>query len=277
MRTSRLLSPTLFLATCVLSIAAAEEPKVNDQQRAEHLSHMKAVAGSIRLNDDLRRPDSAVTLVEEPVLRYTDNTRLLYESSLWMWSSGGRPSAVLAVEYYPKDPRGPRWLFEIASLSAERIAAQHETDLRWTAKEPGLKLGTLESAQRPAEKAVRRLAQMKEISRRFTAHETAAVGGRIELRLLTSPLFRYSDPDANIIDGAIFALANGTNPEVLLVLEAHDVKDADSAWHYALVQLTGASVAVELDGKEVWQCGEADPPAIRESYVNGWISETKKK
>ena len=60
----------------------------------------------------------------------------------------------------------------------------------------------------------------------------------------------------------------------LLVLEARVVQ-GKSVWQYALVQMTGEPVAVELDGKEAWKQEAAEPPAVRASYVNGWI-ETKK-
>ena len=263
----------VVVAIGVVPVATGNEPReFTQREREEHLGQMKEVAASIRLLSKPEQADSEVKLVDKPILRYSDDTRLLHESSLWIWSSGGRPSAVLAVEYYPKDKRGPRWLYEIASLSAERITAQHETDLKWTAKEPGMKLKAIERADLPAEKAPRRLAQMKALQRRFTAHETAAIGGRIELRPLSSPLFRYSDEDAGIADGAIFAFANGTNPEVLLVLEAEARKDAAAVWNYSLFQMTGAAISVELDGNEIWQREEADPPAVRDSYVNGWIT-----
>ncbi len=104
---------------------------------------------------------------------------------------------------------------------------------------------------------------------RFTAR---LVAFSFHLRQLASPLHRYADESAGIVDGAIFAFANGTNPEVLLVLEAQAAKDSTLHWHYSLAQMTGGAVTVELDGKEVWQQTEADPPAVRDSYVNGWLS-----
>jgi hypothetical protein len=251
----------------------AQEPQTSlDETRARQLARMKAVASSIRLLADAERADSTVKLVGEPILKYTDNTRKNRESSLWIWSSGGRPVAVLGVEFYADPPMGPRWLFEIASLSENRIAAQHAPDLDWTAKAPGLAWTPVAGAGAPADSALRRLAQMKTILRSFTAHESAVIEGRIELRPLTSPLVRYAEPDAGILDGAIFAFANGTNPEVLVVVEAYAAKDSERRWRYALAQMTGAAVAVELDGKEIWQRGEADPPAIRDSYINGWLS-----
>jgi hypothetical protein len=273
---SRSLPAPLILAALLGLASADEPPEISPQQRAAHLQHMREVAASIRLLAKPTRDDSAVPLREEPLLRYTDNTRFNYDSTLWIWAGGGRPTALAAVEYYPRHPEGPRWLFEVASLSTQPIAAQRDPDLHWTAKEPGLKLRPLDDARPIAEKATRRLSQMKEMCRRFTAHESAVVEGRVELRLLSSPLYRYADADAGVTDGAIFAFANGTNPEVLLVLEAHGGKDKDP-WHYALVQMTGGAVSVELDSKEVWQREEADPPAVRPSYVNGWISSASKE
>ena len=274
MSRSQSLLVLLLLPMSLIGRAAAEEP-ASDTERARHLERMREVAGSIRVLADPQRAESAVTLKQEPVLRYADSTRQTLESSLWIWSDGGRPAAILAVEYYPKGPTGPRWLYEIASLSTAPIAAECEGTFRFAAKGPGLKLEELADAPPPAEKEVRRLAQMKELRGRFTAYENATVNGRIELRPLVTPLLRYSDAKQGLVDGAIFALASGTNPEVFLVLEAQAVK-GKSVWQYALVQMTGEAVAVQLDGKEVWKQEGANPPAVRASYVNGWI-ETKKE
>lgn len=263
-----------LMALLFANTVRAEEREISDAQRAEHLAHMKKVASSIKLLTTPRDLKSAVELKAEPILRYADNSRFNNESTLWLWTSGGRPSAIVAIEYYPRHPKGPQWLYEIASLSPNRISAEREPELRWTAKEPGLALQVLEDAKPVADKAPRRLSQMKEMCRRFTAHESAVIEGRVELRLMSSPLFRYTDSEAGLIDGAIFAFANGTNPEVLLVLEANDDKDAPP-WHFALVQMTGGAVSVELDEKEVWKRGEADPPAVRDSYVNGWLPDMK--
>jgi hypothetical protein len=263
----------LLLSIGLIARAAAEEPG-SDGERARHLERMRELAGSIRLLADPKRAESVVKLKQEPVLRYSDSTRQAHESSLWIWSDGGRPTAILAVEYYPKGPKGPRWLYEIASLSTERIAAECEGSFRFTAKEPGLKLQTLADAPPPAEREARRLAQMKELRGRFTAYENATINGRIELRPLVTPLLRYAEAKEELIDGATFAFASGTNPEVLLVLEAQ-VVEGKPQWQYALVHMTGEAVTVQLDGKEVWKQAGDNPPAVRASYVNGWI-ETKK-
>ena len=263
----------LLLVLCDASLLYAQEAgRPSGDERAKHLARMRAVASSITLLAEAGREASVVKLVDEPILRYTDDTRKNSESSLWIWSGGGRPAAVLAVELYPKPPRGPRWLVEIASLADQRIAARHDTDLNWTGRSPGLVCQTLADVDPPAATAPRRLTQMKSLFRTFTAHESAVIEGRIQLRQLTSPLHRYSQADAGILDGAIFAFANGTNPEVLAVLEAHAAGDAKPRWRCSFAQMTGGAVTILQGDKEIWSCTEADPPAARDTYVNGWLS-----
>lgn len=48
-----------------------------------------------------------------------------------------------------------------------------------------------------------------------------------QMRLLPRPLCRYSDPESNIVDGAVFGFAtNGVNPDLHVLIEI--VKDGDS-------------------------------------------------
>ena len=126
----------------------------------------------------------------------------------------------------------------------------------------------------PSDKAPLRLAQARQIRQRFGAREKEGTEGRIELRALSSPLYRYKDEQTGILDGMIFAFANGTNPEVLLLLEAQlETESKNVIWKYGFAQMSGADVSASLDDKEVWKQGEADPPAVRDSYVNGWLAD----
>lgn len=264
------------LPTLSRSISAEDQlvDKNAAKQKTEHLERMRKVAQSIHVfevRDDKR---VETILVDQPILAYRDDTRKQDDSTMWIWGNKGRPSAMLAVEYYPQFPIEKRWLFEIASLSAGQIAAERGQDLHWQARKSGLNLQPLADADVPAGKATTRLAQMRQLRRRFTAHEREGTNGRIELQPLAAPLHRYQDPQQGIIDGAVFAFANGTNPEVLWIIEAHGKPGAPSTWQFGLAQMTGAEVFVQLDNKEIWTRAEADPPAERESYINGWMPET---
>ncbi len=261
----------------VLSIlpsgAADDQPleKPTAQNKAAHLERMHKLAQSIRVFEVRNDKRVAAELVGHPVLAYRDDTRQQDDSTMWIWGTPGRPTAMLAVEYYPQRPIEKRWLFEIASLSTGQIAAERDPELHWQARQPGLNLQLLAGAAGPAEKATSRLAQMRQLRRRFTAHEREGTDGRIELQPLATPLHRYQDPAQGILDGAVFAFANGTNPEVLWIIEAHSTAGAPATWQFGLVQMTGAEVFAELDGKEIWTRNDADPPAERDSYLNGWM------
>lgn len=264
------LLPCLFL---VAQLSAQGDPAANatEQERAAHLEKMRSIAQSIHVYELSEKQPTRVGLIEQPVLKYSDDTRKLHESTMWVWGAEGRPSAIIAVEHYPQKPTEPKWLYEIVSLSTGRIAVERTPELNWKAREAGLQLKVLEKAPAPSDKAATRLRQMRDLQARFTAHERAAVGGRIQLKPLSRPLHRYQSPVSGVLDGAVFAFANGTNPEVLWIIEARAVGKAPPTWHFALAQMTGAEVFVNLDQKQIWECREADPPAERGAYINGWM------
>ena len=189
------------------------------------------------------------------------------------WTAQRDPGAGVSSQ----EPARARWLYEIASLSTQKIAAERGDDLRWDCQGAGLGVTRLDDAGPVADKVGRRLAQLKELRDRFTAYEKAAIEGRIELRPLAAPLHRYDSSDEGVVDGAILAFCIGTNPEVLLVLEAQETKGAPAAWHYALVQTSGEAVSAQLDGKQIWERGHAHLPAVRDSYVNGWLPAHKRE
>ncbi|MGH7134256.1 MAG: hypothetical protein ACREHD_00865 [Pirellulales bacterium] len=111
-----------------------------------------------------------------------------------------------------------------------------------------------------AETAPRRLRQMLGMANDFTAvlmdYRNNDKGERQALRLLTSAVYRYSSPDRDVKDGAIFAFVLGTDAEVLLLLEARGAKGANR-WQYALARLNSDELAAFCSGKEVWRVGKA--------------------
>ncbi len=260
----------LILAVTV-GVALSDE-KADEAYRASQLHRMKSIAEKFEVETAWESKPVAAKLKSNPLLKYNDSTRRNHESTLWLWTERELPSALMAVEFYPNDPRGPRWLFEIVSLSNSKIGVARGGDWKWQAKQPGVIRKPVPGDLKPADKPALRLSQARQIRQRFAAHEKEGTVGRIELRPLSTPLYRYADEATGVIDGAIFAFANGTNPEVLLLLEAQrDAATKQDIWTYGFAQMTGAEVYASLDEREVWSQKEADPPAIRESYVNGWL------
>ena len=72
------------------------------------------------------------------------------------------------------------------------------------------------------------------------------------LRLLTNPLLRYDDQKAGLMDGAVFALVHGTDPEMIIMIESRKKDGKAAEYLYALAPMTGYELRGYLDKKEVW-------------------------
>jgi hypothetical protein len=64
------------------------------------------------------------------------------------------------------------------------------------------------------------------------------------------------------MDGAIFLMAYGRNPEIALLIEAHREDKGERAWSYGLALIGPARVRINLDDREI-----ADLP---KPVVAGW-------
>ena len=82
---------------------------------------------------------------------------------------------------------------------------------------------------------------------------------------MSQPIHRYSNE--RVIDGGVFSYAQGTNPEILLLLEL--VKsDDDASWHYALARMTGYPVEVHDGDEVIWSPGSGGNGAFDRPYFN---------
>jgi hypothetical protein len=80
-------------------------------------------------------------------------------------------------------------------------------------------------------------------------------GKQSDLRLIAQPLLRYQPKNQSTIDGALFSFSLGTDPEVILILEARNEKDALS-WQYACARYHYIDLKSYYKDKEVWHAAE---------------------
>jgi hypothetical protein len=240
-----------LLVSSISSMPAQDEP-----QAKQRLEFMKAEVGSFEPEPSELGPKAAFTFASKPLLRYSDPTRgggnkdfaanVLLDAGVWRLGTEGRPTALVTVEIY-QEPDGSRVLaYEFLSLSETTFSLRHKTKkIRWDAKGSALNLKALPDAPKPAATAAERLVQMRQLARRFAATERLK-NESIECRLLTQPIDRYQSAAEKIVDGAIFAYANGTNPELGVVFESNGER-----WQYGVIRLTAAESSVTLDGRQV--------------------------
>jgi hypothetical protein len=96
--------------------------------------------------------------------------------------------------------------------------------------------------------------------------------GRIQLRLLPTPIDRRSDPEAGLIDGILFTFVYATSPVVLLGLEVWSDRAGVRTWRYGLVRQGTGEATANLDGKSVWTVPVLTSPIDSDLYVSRPIS-----
>jgi hypothetical protein len=255
----------------VLSVSSVHGD--DEQEAKKRLEYMQAALTNLEIkSSDLKA--KALVVSDKPLLRYSDPTRgldekapknILLDAGVWRLGTEGRPTALIGIEMY-QPPTGPRILsYEFLSLTETKFSLKHKTeDIRWDATASGLTLKELPEAPKAAATAAGRLTQMRQLVRRFGAKERFNKD-LIDCRLLAQPIDRYTSEADKIVDGAIFALANGTNPEIGIMLETDGTH-----WKYGILRLTSAESLVTLDDKEVESYAQFRYDTKEGPYNGGW-------
>jgi hypothetical protein len=250
----------VWVVGAALTSVQAQEASVDDE-RARRAAEMEQRAKGIRVYQVRENDRLEVPRHERPLLRFSDPSRDFFDGTLWAWGTSGRPVAVVTLERYKSF-----WSYELVSLVEGGIAAQLPDGRRWAPGRPGLEWQRFPDAPVPAEVAAHRLLQMKALAERLSAVETVPEGD-CELRLMPTPIHRYSDRQGGMFDGALFIFVYGTNPEVLVVVECRDGEEP--VWYFSLSRLTTALVTVRLDGRAVWtKPALSAPNRLREPYMS---------
>ena len=242
-----------------LLVRADDAPSGNAATEAAEASRLAADEVG---NWTFRLRDEAKTKLEvdpSPVLRWTNPGSGRVYGSVFLATSGGRPEAVFAVYKWYHPYHG--FEAEMQSLSLSGIEATRDMTEQWHPAAPGIEPRDLPGAPAPADTAGRRLRQLGTLAPRFSAHlvkpRGESPGDPLALRLLTKPIFRCQASGGALIDGALYAFVQGTDPEVFLLIEARQEEGAPR-WRYALARMNRDAVWAELDGREVWRVPQID-------------------
>lgn len=238
----------LGLFVLLVSSVSAED----DPQAKQRLKWMQDAVDGLEPESSELKTKAALTFASKPLFRYSDPTRTaagnsLLDATVWRLGTEGRPTALVTIEIYQASDAPGLLSYEFLSLSGSKFSLKHKMGKinRWDPTESGLTLKELPDGPKPAATAAERLVQMRRLARRFKTKERVGKDS-IECRLLTQPIDRYHSEADKIVDGAIFAYVNSTNPELGVVLET----DGDH-WSYGTLRLSSAPLSVALDSREV--------------------------
>ena len=205
---------------------------------------------------DVFPEEGAEALKRLTVIRWTSVVREQKgEAMMVVWIHNGRPACMASI--YPWDGH---MVHEFDSLSREaKLFARDKDKVIWAPQAAGVEFKAVPKAPPPAKTAAERLRQMKALAEGFKGTMTGWMADNSDqesLRLLPRPLHRYDlanvkAPDPKLVDGALFAYVQGTDPEIVLVLEA--VGTAEKAeWQYACVRATSGGLEMKLGDEVVW-------------------------
>ncbi|RCS40581.1 hypothetical protein DTL42_24735 [Bremerella cremea] len=199
---------------------------------------------------------------KQPLVIWSNPTRpAAPHGCIFIWNAAGRPQAVGSVFTFVIRNE-VRLKHQLHSLSSEPLEATFREQTVWKPTQPGVTWINLPAEISPHDNPRLRLTQMRGIARQYQARLEKPDGSKTQLELKPTPLYRYQSQNAKVVDGAIFSFANGTDPDVLMLLEAYEDDTQKVRWRYAFARFHYWRLVVENnEGAVVWEV-EAEPALI---------------
>lgn len=239
----------------------AEESRVASQAAAVAFQSLQ---GLIHEAESLERRE--LERVPDSLLRWSNPAAGRVYGDVFLWTDAGRPAAIASIY---------RWFHPYQSLTAEfcalsdaTLSVERHSRPIWRPSPAEIAWKPVPGAPVPAAVRPGRLRQMRGLASRFRAiltDERVDTGGVItELRLLPRPVYEYDLEASPGAGGALFAFVAGTDPEVLLLLEAGG-SGSEPVWHYVLARMNRDALEIRLDEEPVWKAEHLSPRTLFDS------------
>jgi hypothetical protein len=238
-----------------------------DEAAARNQKIKEAMEASLKWYELLPNAEAPAPLTPHVAMRWINASRGRdAQDFLVLWVHDGRPVAAASVFPFDRD-----LCHELCSLSRKaELVARDRSRTVWAPESSGVEFHDVPDSPVPAETPVLRLAQMKSLAARFTATLTGWKDDESErevLRLLPRPLYRYdikgaTETHPELRDGALFAFVQGTDPEVLLLLEVVVVDDRPRL-QFAFARATSGGLEARLEDQPVWKVKRSNDKSSR--------------
>ncbi len=251
---SRLFS--FWMAACVLSQFTASLSKVfADDNESKTIDYWIGVAEEMAKAQRMFTLDTPVEefkLHNNAVFRHTQSVRGGDDiGAMYVWTSESGLPAAIGVFFSWSQGRD-RWVMqEFHSLYGRPIRKEMQGQATWTCPVAGLQWKHVGDYPAPDPDARRLTLQARQIPRTLQFETKSGDDQRWELRLVPKPFYEYADKNAGIEYGAIFGFCQGTDTEVLVLIEARQVDDK-RAWFYALAPFSDYKIAAKLSDGSEW-------------------------
>jgi hypothetical protein len=259
----------MVLSICALFSQWAQAQEAvdgNDEEaRKQRLEFMKGLRSQFELFNN-QDSDQPLKVVDEPILRFTNPIRNFFsDGGLFLWLDGKRPAAIATVSIRGN---GSVW-FETASLCPRPLRCLRKSNDYWMPQSASLTEQRLTDAPDPGASPSSRLTQMRRLCEQFAIRTEPRDEQPVRLRLMPQPVYRFDDEAAQIIDGALFAFTETTDPEVVVLLEAVQPMGAEKVyWRFSAAKMTSRPVVAERNDKVIWSVPSywLNPRSISDAY-----------
>lgn len=250
-------SIALLVALIPLSVDAEDALEKEQIEKWSTYYLQQAKRYELRLEDP---SDETLALVPTPVLRWQNPLRSTTHGECFVWTLDGRALAVASIFSYPIENDRRRVAHAFNSFASAPLLASVDQRRFWQA----MPVATEEWQMVPdspdvADSPSRRLFQMRSLARQFTGKLGGTDGDEERmLRLMASPLYRYSMHDEAEKDGALFAFVMGTDPEIVLLLESRKT-DSGLKWFFLAGRHSYTTLSLMHQDREVWRHTRGQP------------------
>ncbi len=246
---------TLLLTIAIVAQPVPDAEFAKEQQKKWNAFYAQTAADYVitRSQDGGQK----LELTPEAVLHWSNPVRGgETNGSVFVWTHEGRAELVGTIFSHlaAGDPNQKLIAHSFQSLSHEPLAGNRPgAPGAWSLEGAGIQPRPIPSAPPPAKTPAVRLSQMRDLAREFSA-TTVLQGIEQELRLLTQPIHRNAKSVGDVLDGALFTFVTGTDPELMLVIEARPADGSDSPiWHYAAGRFTDLTLTLRHKKIELWK------------------------
>ena len=233
---------------CVAEDAAKQSDKV-----VEHWLGVAQEMASKQTVFAKEEPGRPFVLREKAVFRHTQSVRGGDDiGAIYVWTSeSGRPGAIGVFFAWSQEDH--RWVMqEFHSLYDKPIKKTVPDQTTWTCTTPGLEWHDgLELATNSEDPRRLRLLA-KQLPRKLKVRTKSFDEQDWQLRFVPTPFYEYKVPDEDVIYGAIFGYCQGTDTELLVVVEVRKTDDKLS-WQYALAPFSDYTIYVDLPDGGTWK------------------------
>jgi hypothetical protein len=236
------------LSACLLIVLTQVPAPADTNAEAARLLTMQAAQEYQFLVDDAsQRP---LTLQPTPILRWSNPVVGEIYGNVFVWTDSGRPAVVGSfLKWFSPHTHGAD---ELHSLASGPLRVFKDKEQVWRPDKRGVEWRPLDDPPAPGASAAIRLQQLRRLSRMFSCEKTSREHETSPLRLLTQPVYRYSSPEHDVQDGAMFAFVLGTDPEAFLIIEAIDA-GGDVGWQYTVARMNSDKLVMRRGDELVWE------------------------